>query len=115
MGILIEENLQSPVLHLDGEATIAMAAELKNTLIQSLSQSERLTVNLEAVVDMDISCLQLLCAANRHSEKNDKTMQLYTGANEETLRNFLLESGYDPGGSCPESPCKRCLWKGDRR
>jgi anti-anti-sigma factor len=115
MEIRTEKKDHLTVLHLTGEATIASAAALKSAMIETLETADALTVSLDAVSVMDVSCLQLLCACNRSAEKKGKKMNLTEGNNGDTLRAFLIEAGYDPEGSCPENPCKRCLWKGDRR
>ncbi|GAB6096332.1 hypothetical protein JCM14469_25850 [Desulfatiferula olefinivorans] len=115
MDIRTEKKDHLTVLHLNGDATIAHAAAIKRAMIETLETAESLTVALDAAASLDVSCVQLLCACNRSAEKKGKKMSLTEGDNGDALRAFLIEAGYDPEGSCPESPCKRCLWKGDRR
>ncbi|MBU1168781.1 MAG: STAS domain-containing protein [Proteobacteria bacterium] len=115
MGIRIEKKNKTRVLHIEGDATIAMAEELKNQVAQGLLESESLTISLEKVADIDISCIQLVCSANRSFENHNKKLRVKTGKNSEQIKKFLIEAGYDTSGGCPEGACKQCLWKGDSR
>jgi anti-anti-sigma factor len=67
--ITFEQNEANCLIHLDGEITIAQAAELKQTLMQALKVGKDLRLDLEAATEMDITGLQLLWAADREARK----------------------------------------------
>lgn len=113
MGIQSEIKDKKSIVSVGEDLTISVVTDLKETLMQALNQSDLLTIDLESVQNIDVSGVQLLCSSNRHFEKMKKKLVLKTGKNNEYFKSFLIESGYDPGGGCPESPCRRCLWKGD--
>lgn len=101
-----------PVLVVEGDAGIAMAAELRNEIMGAMGESDTLTVDLNKVDNLDISCIQLLCAANRSFEKQSKTLKVARGGSSELCRTLLSGSGYDPQTGCAEKKCRTCLWKG---
>jgi anti-anti-sigma factor len=113
MGIQTDKQDEGVIVAVEEELTISSVAKLKEILMDEAGQAEKVTIDLETVQDMDVSGLQLLCSTNRHFEKTKKKLVLKTGTNTEFFKSFLIESGYDPSGGCPESPCRRCLWKGD--
>lgn len=114
MGIRMEIKDKSSVIHLDGDVTISMASELKEVVSKHIAESQSLTINVEKVDELDISCIQLMCSANLSTERNNKKLVLKLGKQKELFKHRMIESGYDPVDGCPEGPCKRCLWKGDK-
>lgn len=95
-------------LVLSGALTIAHARDLHAGLVDVVSQVGRLVVNLEQVDSVDLTSLQLLCAAHRRLVQQGKEM-VVTGAVPDLVRQAVFDSGYvgcvggnDDGG----------LWKG---
>lgn len=114
MGIQTEKKDNSSFIYLEGDVTIAMASELKDAVLKHIAESQYLTINVENVEELDISCIQLLCSANLTSERKNKKIIMKLGKQKDVFKQMMIESGYDPVDGCPESPCKRCLWKGDK-
>jgi ABC-type transporter Mla MlaB component len=101
-----------PVLTLEGDVGIGEAAELRNEIMGVMNESDSLTVDIGNIEKMDISCVQLLCAANRSFEKKSKVFKIDRGKNDMSCRTVLTGTGYDKNGGCHEKICKNCLWKG---
>lgn len=97
-------------LAVEGGLTIEHAAKLKEVLVDSLGRKKSLVVNVEGLSDIDLSCIQLFCSANRTFEMNKKELSL-EGHNTEIIADAVLEAGYDRDTGCPESPCVKCLWR----
>lgn len=53
-------------LELEGEITIALAAQLKRELCAAVDMGQAIAVSLERVAMLDITAIQLLWAAARH-------------------------------------------------
>lgn len=113
MGFEIQKKDKQSVFKIDKELTIAEVTSLKDNIVKEMPSSEAVVIDLEGVERLDIAGLQLLCAANRSFEKQKKIFTVQTGGNNEFFRNFMIQAGYDSSGSCHESSCNRCLWKGD--
>jgi anti-sigma B factor antagonist len=58
-------------LALDGELTIARAAELKSQLVPPLAQGGALEIDLSKVTELDTAGVQLLLLAQRTAAAND--------------------------------------------
>ena len=96
-----------------GELTIVQISEFKKKITDIMPDSKEVLVDLLNITDMDVSCLQLLCSANRSFEQN-KTPLTRKGNLTDIMKQTLLDAGYDLGTGCPEAPCKNCFWKGDK-
>lgn len=67
MPILVESSGESASLRLEGEVDIAAAAELKSRLLEVLGSAKEIRVDLGRAVDLDVTALQLLRAAERQA------------------------------------------------
>ena len=99
------------VLSLDGELTLQRADELRAALMSSLSSADHLVLNVESVTGIDLSCLQLLCAAHRSSEKLNKRLTI-TGERPDVFRRVVEDAGYLRHVGCVIDQGKSCLWLG---
>lgn len=70
MQVTRERNESRSVIRLEGECTIASAAELKIILLEALSAGEDLRLVLESVEEIDITVMQLLWAAEREANRS---------------------------------------------
>ena len=113
MGIRLDTNENMIVLHVEGDVTIGIAAELKEMILSAMSAEGPLSIDLSQAKNLDISCIQLFCSANSQFERHSKRIALNPGKNKEFLNKILVGSGYNPDGGCSENPCKRCVWKGE--
>jgi anti-anti-sigma factor len=89
----IDESSSTGTLTLSGDLTIQHASTLKETLLEGISNAQSLVINLEQVERMDLSTVQLLCAANRALQKADKNL-VVAGAIPSAVKDTILESGY---------------------
>jgi len=96
------------VLVIAGELNIEHAQALKETLLQSLTGTGPLLLNLENVTAIDLSCLQLLCAAHRSWLKANRelTVASYSSVFCQTAR----DAGYSREMGCSIEADRSCLW-----
>lgn len=95
-----------------GELTIRRVAELKEDLLQGLTHSDRLQVDISEATDIDASCLQLLCAGHRTAVALGKQMTL-TGT--ENLMPVLQDAGFVRHIGCALDCNQSCIWALSRR
>src|SRR5512135_1534026 len=89
----LENKGDSGVLVLDGELTVQRADELRAALMNSLSCAGRLVISFEDVTGVDLSCLQLLCAARMTSAKRNKRLAI-SGGMPEVFKRAVRDAGY---------------------
>ena len=99
------------LLRLDGDITVLQAEELKEALISGLGSADKVYVDFSKVLDIDLSCLQLLCAAHRTAATMQKSFQLAEPVPGHFIR--LAESaGFARHTGCRLDITKTCLWVG---
>ncbi len=106
---LAESNVNNSV-KLEGSLTVERAAELKSVLVESLSRMDRLHLVFENVTEVDISFLQLLCAAHHTAARKKKKLTL-DGHRPELLRSAVAEAGFVRQEGCAIDVREICIWK----
>ena len=91
MAVTLERAESQPVIRLEGEFTLASAAELKRLLVEGLAAGKAtgqdLRLDLERAGDIDITLMQLLWAAGREAEHSGLRLALsVSDAAERTAR-----------------------------
>ncbi|BBO68965.1 sulfate transporter [Desulfosarcina alkanivorans] len=99
-------------LTLTGELTIVQAKELRLALIHSLEQSDTVAINVDHVTDVDLSCLQLLCAVHRSALGSNKQIT-FNPSDSDVFRKVVQAAGYARHVGCVRSPDKNCFWTGE--
>jgi anti-anti-sigma regulatory factor len=99
------------ILKLEDRWTIERAHELKGVLVTALSGHDQVLIDIEEVTEVDLSFLQLLCAAHRTSLKKNKHFAL-RDRQSEAFSRVLRDAGYARTLGCHGDPYKSCLWKG---
>jgi anti-anti-sigma regulatory factor len=86
------------VLHLEGECSMASAAELRGLLREGLHSAPELVVDLEAVARIDVALLQLLWSAEREAGERGRK---FLSRVPEALAQEAREAGFDrfPGAA----------------
>lgn len=97
-------------LMLQGELTIQHVASLKEVLLAALHKVKDLSIALEGVTDIDLSCLQVLCSAHRTAIAAQKSISV-TGTWPEGFRSVVGRAGYSGGRGCGFSASAPCLWR----
>ena len=101
-----EKKTQPAVLEVRGEATIQHCQEFKDALVAGLKEHPDLVVDCSKVTEVDISCLQLLCAAHRTYQAMKLTLESLS-----SLKAVVEPSGFDRTEGCSFAADKKsCLW-----
>jgi ABC-type transporter Mla MlaB component len=105
----IEDSDNGKQLKLSGELTIQSAGEFKAILKESLEATGILAINVASVTEIDLSCLQLLCAAHRTSIEQDKLFEYEQGWPEPFI-DAIRGSGYARHTNCDLHKNKKCIF-----
>ena len=104
---------KSTSLDLSGSLTVKNAAGLKDDLLKAFKRGTTIKINLEEVREVDLSSLQVLCAAHRFAIDKGKTIDLNDPA------GILVEAGrvagFPNGKECRFAKDNDCIWKEGRQ
>jgi ABC-type transporter Mla MlaB component len=99
----IEDSDNKRTLNLYDEFTIQNADEFKTVLKESLEASDSLTINTEHITEIDLSCLQLLCAVYESAIHAGKMVTLHYGQSK-AVADALKQAGY-----VHHALCEKCF------
>ncbi len=99
------------MVRLEGALTIERAHELKDILLGALTSGRDVLLNMESVTEVDLSCLQLLCAAHKASLNAPKPLSIQ-GARPIALSQAMWDAGFLRKLGCRAESKKSCLWIG---
>ncbi|MBF0357518.1 MAG: STAS domain-containing protein [Magnetococcales bacterium] len=105
-----DESNSTTTLILTGDVMIQSASQLRETLLEGISEATTLVINLEQVERIDLSTVQILCATHRALIKAGKSL-LIEGAIPESVQETVADAGY---GGCMGDTDSTGLWTKDR-
>lgn len=82
------------LIRLAGTIDIGLAAELKSMLLTALGSAQSIQISCERVSDLDVTALQLLCAARRKADQANVKLDL-AGEIPKALRGVAKELGME--------------------
>jgi anti-anti-sigma regulatory factor len=94
LAIVLEQHEALNVIRLEGVIDIALAAELKTTLLEALKSAKALRVALNADADLDVTAIQLLWAVEREAKALNVDFALDGGV-PETVSAALKDAGFE--------------------
>jgi anti-anti-sigma factor len=95
-----------------GELTSEHADNFRLALARSLGSGRRLiSLDLQDVARIDLSCLKLICAAHRSTSRKNRKLQL-VGVRPDVFRKTVREAGYCRHIGCGPDHETECLWTG---
>lgn len=96
-------------LFFSGSCTITEARLVKDILLEAIDQVDHLYLDLQGIGAVDVSFIQLLCAAHRECFLSDK--EIYIQEQPGIIMNtFLATAGYTKQCGCLSGAKKSCLW-----
>jgi anti-anti-sigma regulatory factor len=94
LGITVERREKSTEICLEGVIDIASAAELKTILLDALKPDSTVRIALDAHVDLDVTAVQLLWAAEREARVAGVEF-IFAGETPEPVSSVLKEAGFE--------------------
>jgi anti-anti-sigma regulatory factor len=103
--------MKTPAFQLNwqGRLSIEEVNSLRNDLLAALDQHTEITLDLSNVDHLDLSCIQLLCAACGSASIRGKRLSL-RGAENPALGQTLRNNGLNYRDNCLRSRKSGCLW-----
>jgi len=95
---------------LSGDLTLIQAADLRERLQGELANSNAIEVVFSEVGSVDLSLIQILCAAHRSARKAGKMMSL-PAALPDTLVRLIDEGGFYGHIGCALDGRVACVWE----
>lgn len=105
-----EKQMKIQELVWQGELNVHRIAELKSELQQALKVAKQVRIRFEAVDEVDISLLQLLCSGHRTAGLAGKELVI-VGDVPDCFTQTLRLAGFNRHTGCKFSASKSCLWK----
>jgi hypothetical protein len=91
--------------------TIMYAGQAREALSAVIPGTGNVCVDIKGVTEIDLSGLQLLCAAHRTAVSANVTMRLDSDGNETFLASARA-AGFLTHVGCPRDREKTCIWVG---
>lgn len=92
-----------------GDATIGSVKKWKRELEKALRSASSVQVEIGQISRIDVTFLQLLCAAHRTSAVLGKDLTI-AGVEREPIASLLRQAGFLRHIGCHESTRRSCLW-----
>lgn len=108
--IRIAESESQIELHVSGAATVAHAAALKTALLDALQRAPAVRLVIEDLEAVDLSFLQLLCAAHRTAEARNRTLTL-SWADPGRFSSAITRAGFQRRIGCQAGSAAPCFWE----
>ena len=120
MDDLTLERAQDPgvvgkqVLKVSGGVTIGDACGFHEALVAALEGASELQVDLSGVTGIDLTGLQLLCAAHQSAVRGGKWLHITDGGNM-TFRDMAVGAGFQRHVGCARDTTFSCIWVGGEK
>ncbi len=96
------------VLSLEGDMTLTDALEIKDVLLEAIDKVGTLHLEIKQAESVDISFLQLVCAAHRECFLSGKKILLQDNPGGD-LKKIISKAGYSKTLGCPKDAKHTCL------
>ncbi len=98
-------------LVLSEDLTLPYAEELKNIFVGTVGTGKDVRVKFDAVTEIDLSFLQVLCSAHRTAMRSKSRFEV-DGPMPEECSRFIAEAGFVRHRGCRLNAEKEgCLWQ----
>lgn len=99
------------ILKVTGDVTIADACGFHEALLAALSETSELQVDLTETTGMDLTGLQLLCAAHQSAVLGGKWLHINDEGNM-IFRDIAAGAGFRRHTGCARDTSFSCIWVG---
>ena len=95
---------------LEGDLTLQNSTAIRELFSKSIaSRSKNITFSFKDVGDVDLSFVQILCAAHRTAHDKGKTIA-FSGCWPESFTNLIIEAGLNEHVGCVSDCSIECPW-----
>jgi len=100
---------------LSGSLSIETSSELHKTLIESLDESQQVTLDLSAIDFIDMTCMQLICSGCRTAATMGRGYDCAPDSMPDCVVSYGSNLGGPQGLICSYNDNKPCIWYGGKR
>jgi anti-anti-sigma regulatory factor len=107
------DGVEGAVVKVSGEMILFHAKEVQAALLQAIDANPQVQIDLAQVTRIDLTAMQLLCAAHRHA---GCTKRLFTCAlpTAGSVREAMAVAGYTRHVGCSHDEQGNCIWRSCR-
>lgn len=98
MSVILVQQEPDWLIRLEGQISLACAAELKELLVRWLAAETDLELDLEDAAEVDVSILQLLWTAGREARRANRRI---VARPSEALNAAARDAGFEPAAGLP--------------
>lgn len=91
--------------------TVETSGDFLQVLKEALEVSERVAIEFEPAVEIDIAGLQILCSACRSAAQRGKAFS-YRGLQPQALTGIIISCGAESRAFCTHNNDFTCIWFG---
>lgn len=96
---------------LSGSLSLRTAGEIRNELLQAFDEADTVKVLFQDVEDMDLSLLQIFCAAHRSAIQRNKALIMQDRL-PEVFVQIVKDAGLNGHIGCSSEEREGCIWQG---
>lgn len=108
------ESRGKQILKVSGGVTIGDAGGFRQALLAALEAASELQVDLSEMTGIDLTGLQLLCAAHQSAVRGGKWLYIADGGNS-TFREMAVGAGFRRHTGCARDTSYSCIWVGGEK
>ncbi len=97
-------------IKIQDDMTINDSDDYKDLLLNTLEKTDHLIINFEPSVNIDVSCIQLLCASYIYSIKQNKKVE-FVGETPQAIKSMLQATGLKFCDICIKKYKTMCIWQ----
>lgn len=91
--------------------TIETAADFSRIVREALEASEKVAIEFESAVEIDITGVQILCSACKSAAQKSKTFS-FQAPHPQSLTDIISSSGAERHAVCKHNNDSTCIWFG---
>ena len=95
---------------LSGSLSLSAASEIRQRLLGALDEADTVKLLLRDVDDVDLSLVQIICAAHRSALLKNKTLKLQDNL-PELFAQIIEDAGLNGHIGCSAEQKEHCVWK----
>jgi anti-anti-sigma regulatory factor len=114
MKFIVNDTKKEGTVTIEGALTIQQSAAFKEILIKAMTEVDSIEIQCDEVTDVDLSCMQLLCAAHKTSMRMHKKLRI-AGDRSDFLAKMVKDAGFPQLMQCKNTAdSDYCLLTGER-
>ena len=103
-------NTTSKNINLDGTLTIQVASVMKEKIFSMLKNNQDVVLNLVGAASIDLSFIQIICAAHRTARENGYRFQVNPDIPED-IASSIKYAGFAKNVGCGFEENENCIWR----